>query len=254
MRIFDSHTHLNDTAFAGREAECLQRAAALDVTRIAVVGSNTLLNQGAIDLAQRFNEVYAIVGWHPEDSKDFNDEKQVELLTQLAQPKVVALGEIGLDYHWNTSPQFQQRRVFEQQLDLAEQLQLPVSIHTRDALADTYEILRHHQNVHGILHSFNAAPEWAEKFLKLGYFLSYSGVVSFKNAPLVHASAKITPFDRLLVETDAPYLTPVPHRGQQNETGYTRFVVEALAKLRPESVAEIAEQTYQNAESVFNLS
>jgi TatD DNase family protein len=255
MKIFDSHTHLNDPHYAGHEAEFVAHAKALHVVNMAIVGSDTDFNQGAIDLAERFANLYAIVGWHPEFSKDFTPAAEEVLMTQLHHPKVVALGEIGLDYHWNTSPQDVERKVFARQLDIANDLQKPVSIHTRDAFEDTYNILKASQIQHfgGIMHSFTGDETWAKRFLDLGMYVSFSGMVTFKNAPEIQAAAKIIPDDRLLVETDAPYLTPVPHRGKPNEPGYTYYVVQKLAELRQDTPAHIAEVTYDNARKVFGL-
>lgn len=255
MDIFDSHTHLNDTPYHGKEASYIEAARQLGVKKMAIVGSDTTLNAGALQLAHQYANLYAIVGWHPESSKDYDAAKEAVLLEQLADPKVVALGEIGLDYHWNTSPREIQRRVFRRQLELARSLHIPVSIHSRDAFEDTYALLKtaHVEEFGAIMHSFTGDVEWARRFLDLGMYISYSGIVSFKNAPEEHASAKIIPSDRLLVETDAPYLTPTPYRGRQNQPGYTRYVVEALAKLRETTPEVIAKQTWDNAHQIFKL-
>lgn len=254
MEIFDSHTHLNDTPYAGHEAEFVAHAASLGVTEMAIVGSDSQLNAGALRLAAAFANLYAIVGWHPESAKAYSPRAEAELMAQLATPKVVALGEIGLDYHWDTSPRDVQRRVFARQLAIARNQHRPVSLHIRDAFADAYEILRHSDlQFGGIMHSFTGGPDWAQKFLDLGLYVSFSGIVSFKNAPAEHASAKVIPPERLLVETDAPYLTPTPYRGRPNEPGYTRYVVEAVAKLRSEPVEQVAAQTRANAHRIFGL-
>lgn len=255
MKIFDSHTHLNDEAFAGQEAEYVKHARELDVVKMAMVGSNHDLNVGALRLAAEFPELYAIVGWHPEDAKNFDQHAETELRQQLTLPKVIAVGEIGLDYHWDTSPRDVQRLVFAQQLEIAKEFNLPVSIHTREALQDTYDILKSAKLPTGriIMHSFNAEPEWVERFLDLGAYLSYSGVVTFKNAEYLRDSLKQTPLDKLLVETDAPYLTPVPYRGRQNEPGYTRYVVEGIADTLAIPVEVVAQHTYDNAINVFHL-
>ncbi|WP_125579457.1 TatD family hydrolase [Lacticaseibacillus suibinensis] len=255
MQIFDSHTHLNDTPYAGQEAQYVQQAAALGVTKMAIVGSNAGLNAGALRLAKQFDQLYAIVGWHPDDSKDYDQAAEDLLETQLALPKTVALGEIGLDYHWDNSPREIQRRVFRRQLAIARELHIPVSIHSRDAFEDTYAILKDAQlsEFGAIMHSFTGDGEWAKKFLDLGMYISYSGIVSFKNAPEEHESVQVVPADRLLVETDAPYLTPAPYRGRQNEPGYTRYVVEAVAKWRQEAPEAVAQTTWDNAHRIFNL-
>jgi len=255
VRIFDSHTHLNDEAFINDVPKYLAQAKALDVVRMAIVGSNTQLNADAIKLAETYPELVAIVGWHPEDSKNYDAAAEKLLIEQLQHPKVVALGEIGLDYHWDTSPRETQRRIFARQVAIAKDMQLPISVHNRDAFADTYKILKAAdiRDTGGVMHSFNGDPEWLKRFLDLGMHISYSGVASFKHTDDVHEAVKQTPAESLLVETDAPYLTPEPYRGKQNEPGFTRYVVEAVAKLRETTPDEIAAQTYQNAEDLFKI-
>ncbi|WP_125607893.1 TatD family hydrolase [Lapidilactobacillus bayanensis] len=255
MKIFDSHTHLNDEAFAGQEALYVQRAEQLGVVKMAMVGSNAILNAGALRLASEFRQLYAIIGWHPEDAKDFDQVAEQQLREQLRLPKVIAVGEIGLDYHWDTSPREVQCEVFRQQLAIAKDYHLPVSIHTREALQDTYDILKAAQLPAGqiVMHSFNAESKWVKPFLDLGAYLSYSGVVTFKNAAYLRESLQQTPLDKLLVETDAPYLTPMPYRGKMNEPGYTYYVVEGIAKALGLPTATIAQQTYRNTLKVFHL-
>ncbi|RHW47781.1 hydrolase TatD [Bombilactobacillus bombi] len=255
MKIFDSHTHLNDEPFAGKTDYYLQRAQALDVLEMAIIGSNKLFNQTAIELAQKYPQLHAVIGWHPEFTNEYNLTAEQELIAQLQLDEVIAIGEIGLDYHWPQNPQpAQQKELFARQLDLAEQYQLPVNIHTRDAFADTYEVLKAHQPHYGvIMHSFNGPLTWLSKFLDLGCYISYSGVVSFKNAPDVRAAAQNTPANRLLVETDAPYLTPEPHRGEQNEPGFTHYVAAAVAQCRQETLEQVAANTWKNAHEVYRL-
>ncbi|WP_125768226.1 TatD family hydrolase [Lapidilactobacillus wuchangensis] len=255
VKIFDSHTHLNDTPFAGQEALFVERAAALGVVKMAIVGSNPTLNEGALKLARDFPNLYAVIGWHPEDAKNFDAAAEATLRQQLREPKVVAVGEIGLDYHWDSSPRDVQRQVFAKQLQIAKAFDLPVSIHSRDALEDTYEILQAAQMPAGriILHSFNATPDWAPKFLDLGAYLSFSGVITFKKAAYLRETVKQAPLDKLLVETDAPYLAPMPYRGRQNEPGYTYYTVRQIATTLGLPVATIAAQTYRNTLKVFGL-
>lgn len=255
MEIFDSHTHLNDEPYAGHEAEYVAEAKQLGVTEMAIVGSDTKLNDGALTLAHEFENLYAIVGWHPESAKDYDLAKEAILQEQLQDDKVVALGEIGLDYHWDTSPRADQRKVFERQLAIAREQHIPVSIHSRDAFEETYALLQaaHLEDFGGIMHSFTGDAEWAKRFLDLGMYISYSGIVSFKNAPEEHESVVVIPDDRLLVETDAPYLTPEPYRGKPNQPGYTRYVVDAVAKYREVSAEQIAAQTHANAHRIFGI-
>lgn len=253
MRVYDSHTHLNDDAFFDDVPKWLKRAENLGVVEMNIVGSNKKLNDRALQLAKQYPQLHAIVGWHPEDSKNYDQAAEDELITNLKNPLVVGLGEIGLDYHWDTSSRDVQRRVFARQLEIARELNVPVSIHCRDAFEDAYPLLKeaHVGDFGGVMHSFNGDPEWLHKFLDLGMHISYSGVASFKNAKEVHESVKQTPLDRLLVETDAPYLTPEPHRGEQNEPGYSRFVVMAIAKWKEMDPVEVARDAYQNTQRLF---
>jgi len=255
MQLFDSHTHLNDAAFLGQEASYIDHAHKLGVQKMAMVGSNAKLNADAIMLAHKYAGLYAVVGWHPEDSINFHEPQVETLKTQLQDPKVVALGEIGLDYYETKSPQKIQRRVFEEQLAIASELNVPVAIHNRDAFEDTYAILKnaHVENFGGVMHSFNGSPEWLEKFLNLGMHISYSGVASFKSAKDVHESVQATPLDRIMAETDAPYLAPMPFRGKQNEPAYTVYVVEALARLRDEDPDVTGKATYENAKRFYRI-
>ncbi|WP_119325741.1 TatD family hydrolase [Companilactobacillus musae] len=253
MKIFDTHTHLNDEAFVGKTQQFIDNAKELDVVEMAIIGSNEEFNIEAIRLAQNYQPLHAVVGWHPEFAKEYNEE---QLVNQIKLPEVVGIGEIGLDYHWEEDPDPKiQQKVLIQQLDIAKQYNMPVSIHCRDAFDDMYQILKNHDMSKSgiIMHSFNGDINWLNKFLDLGLWISYSGVVSFKNAPEVHESAKNTPLDRLLVETDAPYLTPEPYRGHSNQPAYTRYVVDAIAKYKDIAPDVVAEHTFNNAHQVYNL-
>lgn len=255
MEIFDSHTHLNDEPFRGKEEYYIDRAAKLCVTKSAVAGQDPEFNDRAVDLSNRFDNLYAIVGYCPDVAKDFDQKAQDKLIEQLQLDKTVALGEIGLDYYWDESPRDVQRKVFAQQIDIAHEMKKPVNIHIRDAFEDSYKILKESKvgEYGGVLHNFNGDPEWMKKFMDLGLMMSFSGVVSFTKAVDVHASAKVIPWDYMLVETDAPYLTPKPYRGKQNETGYARYVAEAIAQLRDCPVQEVASHTYDNAMRIYGI-
>lgn len=252
--VYDSHTHLNDDAFYNDVPAFVDRALHYGVTEMNIVGSNRLLNDRALQLGQQYPHLHPIIGWHPEDIAAWNVHEQARLQQQLANPLVVGIGEIGLDYYNDEhSPHQRQQAIFEQQLAWARDRHLPVSIHCRDALADTYAIL---QNAHvnefgGVMHSFNGSPQWAEKFMALGMMISFSGVVSFKNATEVQAAAQAVPLTKMMVETDAPYLTPVPYRGKQNEPGFTSFTVDAIAQLKQVDAEKVAYHTFHNAQSLF---
>lgn len=254
MELIDNHTHLQDEPFRGKEEFYLDRAQKLGVTKLICVGQDPDFNKRAIDLSQRFSQVYAMVGYCPDVAKDYNQEAEDQLIEQLQIPGVVAMGEIGLDYYWDESPRQRQREVFARQIEVAHELKKPVDIHTRDAFADCYDILKNSNLEYGaVLHSFNGDSSWLAKFLDLNVCFSYSGVVSFTKATEVHEAAKNTPLDRLLVETDAPFLTPKPYRGRQNEPGNVYYVAKAIAQLKNISLEEVAEATYTNTMRVYGL-
>lgn len=253
--IFDSHTHLNAEQFNEDIPETIQRAKELGVTEMAVVGFDTPTIEKSLELSQQYKEIQSIIGWHPTEAGSYTPDIEKKLQQLLTTPKVVALGEIGLDYYWMEDPKEVQDRVFRRQIAIAKEMNLPISIHTRDAMEDTYKILKEEdiRDIGGIMHSFSGDPEWMEKFLDMGMHISLSGVVTFKKALEVQDVARAVSLDRLLVETDAPYLAPVPYRGKRNEPGYTRYVVEKIAELREVPFEEIAKQTTINAHRLFRL-
>lgn len=253
--IFDTHTHLNAEQFQDEIPETIARAAELGVTKMAVVGFDEKTIEKSLALSHDYENIFSIVGWHPTEIKYYTKAVEELLQHQLTLPKVVGLGEIGLDYHWMEDPKEAQAKIFRRQIAIAREMNLPISVHTREALEDTYNILKEEdiRDSGGIMHSFSGSPEWARKFLDLGMHVSFSGVVTFKKALDVQAAAQIVPLDHLLVETDAPYLAPMPYRGKRNEPGYTRYVVEKIAALRNLPVEEVALQTYNNAQRLFKL-
>ena len=253
--IFDTHTHLNIEDFTGREDEELALAAEMGVTRMNIVGFDKPTIERAIELADKYDQLYTTIGWHPTEAGTYTEDVENYLLEKLKHPKVVALGEIGLDYHWMTAPKEVQEQVFRRQIQLSKELDLPFVVHTRDALEDTYEIIKS-EGVGprgGIMHSFSGSLEWAEKFVELGMTISFSGVVTFKKATDIQEAAKELPLDKILVETDAPYLAPVPKRGRENKTAYMRYVVDFIANLRDKTTEELAAVTSANAEGIFGL-
>lgn len=255
MKIFDSHTHLNDETLYPEASKYFKHAQNLGVVKLANVGSNQALNDRSLELAAHYPDMYSIIGWHPEDSIYYHEEQEKLLIEQLQSPKVVALGEIGLDYHQTTSPRHIQKDVFKRQIDIAKQLHLPISVHNRDAFEDTYDILKEMDvsGIRGVMHSFNGDSEWLKKFLDLGMLVSYSGVASFKKTKEIHEAVRQTPFDSMLVETDAPYLAPEPLRGRQNEPAYTLYTVEAIARFCDVNPEVIAAHTYENTLKLFGI-
>lgn len=253
--LFDTHTHINVERFKGEEAEAIERARENQVTRMAVVGFDTETIKKSLELSRDYEGVYSIIGWHPTEAATYTDAVENQLIEQLKGEKIVAMGEMGLDYYWDTAPKPVQHDAFRRQIRVAKELNLPVSIHNRDATEDTYNILKeeHAGDTGGIMHSFNLDTYWMEKFLDIGMHISLSGVVTFKNAPEVREVAKQAPFEKLLVETDAPYLAPMPNRGKRNEPAYVKYVAEEIARQRGLSFEEVAEQTTQNALRLFKL-
>lgn len=253
LTIYDSHTHLNDDLLYADVPAYLARAKHYGVTEMNMIGSDAKLNARALELAHHYQGLHAVIGWHPEELAGYTPTAEAKLEEQLADPAVVAIGEIGLDYYWDASPREVQQAAFERQLALARNLHLPVEIHCREAIEDTYRILKAAKvgEFGGVMHSFAGDAEWAKRFLNLGMHLSFSGVVTFKKATDVQAAAQVTPLDRMLVETDAPYLTPMPYRGKQNEPAFTYYTVQGLATLLGKEAQELAAATYQNAVDLF---
>lgn len=253
--IFDTHTHLNVEQFKDEIPEVMERAEELGVSEMAVVGFDTPTIEKSLELSHTYENIYSIIGWHPTEAGSYTKEIETKLQQQLEDERVVALGEIGLDYYWMEDPKEVQDKVFRRQIAIAKEMNLPISIHTRDAIEDTYKILKEEKihNIGGIMHSFSGDAEWAKRFLDLGMHISFSGVVTFKKAFEVHEAASFVPLDKLLVETDAPYLAPMPYRGKRNEPGYTRYVVEKIAELRNLPFEEVAKITQENAHKLFRI-
>lgn len=253
--LFDTHTHLNAEQFSDDIPETLKKAAEHDVTRMAVVGFDTATIDKSLALSQEYDHIYSIVGWHPTESHSYTDAIEEKLYHQLQLPKIVAMGEMGLDYHWPDSTKEEQFEAFRRQIRVAKELRLPVSIHNREATEDVYKILKEEniEDIGGIMHSFGESTDWMERFLDLGMHISLSGVVTFKNAPEVREVAKAVPFDKLLIETDAPYLAPMPFRGKRNEPAYVKYVAEEVAKQRGITYEEVGQQTTANANRLFGL-
>lgn len=247
--LTDSHTHLNAEQFKDDQEEVIQRALDAGVTRIVNVGFNRETIPSSIELAEKYDFIYSTVGWHPVDAIDMmpGDLEWIESLCQ--HEKVVAIGEIGLDYYWDKSPKDVQQRVFREQIRLARKLGMPIVIHNRDAHQDILTILKEEKaaEVGGIMHCFSGSWETAKQCLDMNFHISFGGPVTFKNAVQPKEVLAQVPLDRLLIETDAPYLTPHPFRGKRNETGYVRLVAETAAEIRGMTLEEIAEITTNNA-------
>jgi TatD DNase family protein len=251
--LIDTHCHLQDKRFAGDLEAVLDRAQEAGVAYALVVGSDLATSREACELAQKYPQLFAIVGVHPHDSKDADRATFDEIRKLAAQERVVALGEMGLDYHYDFSPRKIQQRVFRYQIGLARELGLPIVIHDREAHADTMAILKEEkaEEVGGVLHCYSGSWEMARECIKMGFYISIAGPVTFANAKKLVQVVENLPLEHLLVETDAPYLTPVPHRGKRNEPAYVRHVAEAIARIKGIAVEEVEEQTTANAIKLF---
>ena len=248
--IIDTHAHLNTETFDSELDAVIERASLADVKKIIVIGMNNKANSRALELSDRAN-LYATVGLHPSDVLEGLD---IELLKQQSKhPKVVAIGEIGIDLYWVKDNLELQIQVFKRQLELAIELDLPVVIHMRDSANEIYEVVKHYPQLKGVMHCFSASLDWAMKFIELGFYIGIGGPVTFKNNLEAKQVATQIPLDRLLVETDSPYLAPVPYRGKQNEPAYTKLVVLEIAKLRDISVEEVSTMTTRNAMRLFRI-
>jgi len=230
----------------------LDRAREAGLVAIVDIGTDLPSSRAAIELAQQQHVVYATVGVHPHEAQHVTSETWAELRALARHPKVVALGEIGLDYHYDFSPRPIQRRVFADQLALASDLGLPVVIHSREAHADVLAALEDWDGT-GVLHAYAAGPDSLDRVVDMGFYVGISGPVTFKNADRLRQAVALAPLDRLLVETDCPYLTPAPHRGKRNEPAYVRHVVQAVARVRDLPLEAVAQATTENACRFFGI-
>lgn len=254
MSYVDVHAHLNDPAFKDDWEEALRRAFAAGVEEIIVAGYDLSSSEKAVAMALAFPGVYATVGVHPHEAAKAPEDYLEQLQTLARSPVVVAIGEIGLDYHYNFSVPEVQQEVFRQQLDLAKKLGLPVVVHDREAHADTLRLLEEASSLPGgIMHCYSGSLPMAERFIRLGLGFSFGGPLTFTNAHRVREVAAGLPRDRVMLETDCPYLTPVPHRGKRNEPAYLPLAAEALAGIWGMTAAEVGELTTANARRTFRL-
>ncbi|EHQ87285.1 TatD family hydrolase [Desulfosporosinus youngiae] len=252
--IWDTHAHIDDPSFAGEFEDVLARMKSAGISRVTNVGYDLPSSRRSVELAQKYDFIYAAIGIHPHNAEGVTEQTWNELLTLAKQPKVLAWGEIGLDYYRDLSPRPIQKEIFIQQIKLANQVGLPIVIHNRDAHQDVLEIVKAHPPLYGgVFHCFSGSWEMAEILLKPGFYLSFAGPVTYKNARHTVEVAKRAPIDRILVETDSPYLSPEPRRGKRNEPAYVLEIVKKLAELKTLSVEDAALQTMQNAERAFRL-
>lgn len=258
--LFDTHAHYDDERFSSDENPLsvdglLQSLFAGDVKGIVNAGTNLDTCKKSIELSEKFDMMYAAVGIHPSDCFKYSDMDEVlqKIAEMSKHEKAVAIGEIGLDYHYDFSPKDVQKRWFYAQLELAEQLSLPAVIHDRDAHGDVFDMIRRFRNIRVVMHSCSESAEAVKQLTRMGHYVSFSGSLTFKNAKSVIEAAKAAPLDMIMIETDCPYLSPVPHRGKMNHSGLMRHTAEVLAEIKGVSYDDICQITYENALRFFGI-
>jgi TatD DNase family protein len=252
--FIDTHTHLDFDRFDADRDDVIRRAQEANVASMITIGVDYKTSIAAIKIAEENTNVYAAIGVHPHDAENMTDEQFDELCELLSHPKVVAVGEVGLDYHYDYSPQDVQRRVFRRFLDVAKEKQMPVIIHTREADEDILAIIKEkgRSNWQGVFHCFSGDEAMAKKVLDLGFFISFTGTVTFKNSDSINV-AKSVPLDRLMIETDCPFLAPAPKRGKRNEPAYVVHVAQKIAEAKQMTTGDFAQATTLNALRFFNI-
>jgi len=252
--IFDTHAHYDDEAFDEDRESLLQDMKQNGVDCIVNIGANMQTSRNTVALTEQYDFIYGAVGVHPSDVYDMT-EADIETLREWSRlDKIVAIGEIGLDYHYPDTDKALQQKWFIRQLQLAREEKLPVVIHSRDAAADTLAIMQEHgRELGGVIHCFSYTKEMAAEYLKMGYYIGIGGVLTFKNAKKLVEAVEIIPPERLVLETDAPYLAPDPYRGKRNESAYLTYVAQKLAQIKGVSYEEIVAQTAKNAKTMYRM-
>ena len=253
--LIDTHSHIDMDNYKDRFDEVIAEAKDFGVEKIVIPGVAPSGFKRIVELCEKYENIYGAVGVHPEDLAAFDADAESLIREYLKHPKIVAVGEIGLDYYWDKSQIERQKEIFEKQILIAKEIGKPVLVHDREAHFDTLEILKKTKasDVGVVMHCFSGSPEFAMECVREGFYIALGGVVTFKNAKKVKEVAKIVPLERLLLETDAPYMTPVPYRGKENQPAYVKFVAEEIANLRGVSFDEVANATTENAKKLLAL-
>jgi len=255
MKIFDSHAHYDDRAFAEDKDILLLEMHENGVETIVDIGCSMRSSRGILEMTKQYDFVYGTVGVHPDDVRDLKDEDMKELAILSQDSKILAIGEIGLDYHYEDTDKIAQKKWFEMQLAVAADQKMPVVIHSRDAAKDTLDIMKAYQaeSNGGVIHCFSYGVEMAREYLNMGYYIGVGGVVTFKNGKKLKEVVEYTPIDRIVLETDAPYLAPVPYRGKRNCSLYLQYVAEEIAAIKQMDVEEVYRITYENATQMYHM-
>ena len=253
-KIFESHAHYDSSKFAEDREELLNSIQENEVGTIINVGASWKSVTSVIELAEKYPFIYAALGLHPDEVGDLNEERFAFLKEQCRKEKVVAIGEIGLDYYWDNESHDIQKKWFVRQLELARELDLPVIIHSRDAAEDTLKIMKEHaQGLRGVIHCFSYSKELAEEYVKMGFHIGIGGVVTFKNGKKLKEVAEVIPLEKILLETDCPYLAPEPYRGKRNSSLYIPHIAQAIADIKGITYEEVVAQTEQNGKLLFGI-
>lgn len=250
---FDTHAHYDSSKFDADRDAVLRALPESGVTLVVDPGDNAERSRRAVELAQQYPHVYAAVGWHPEEAENW-DENSLPAIRELAkQPKVCAIGEVGLDYYWDTTYRERQKEMFRAQIELALELDLPVIVHDREAHGDSLEIVRDYPALRGVFHCFSGSVEMAQELLRRGWYLGFDGPITYKNAARVPEVIRICPMERILLETDSPYLAPVPNRGQRNDSRNLPYIAATVARIKDMPVEAVAAQTMENGKKLFGI-
>ena len=255
MRIFDTHAHYDDRAFTEDMDELLRDMHDKGVERIVNIGCSMNSSRKIAEMVKEYDFLYGTVGVHPDDVDNLTEQDMQVLIDLSKQDKILAIGEIGLDYHYDGIDKDSQKRWFVEQLSVAKQEKLPVVIHSRDAAKDTLDIMKaeHAGTTGGVIHCFSYGVEMAREYLNMGYYIGVGGVVTFKNGRKLKEVVEYTPLERIVLETDAPYLAPVPFRGKRNCSIYLQYVAEEIAAIKNVPVEQVYEMTFENAEKMYHL-
>ena len=257
MLIFETHAHYDDEAFDEDRDQLIESLKMNNIEYVVNIGASIRTTKNSLELADRYDFFYAAVGVHPSDIADLNDDTFAWLSEQSTRDKVVAIGEIGLDYYWDKEPEVQenQKLWFRRQLNLAREKKLPVVIHSRDAAADTMEIMKDEKasEIGGVIHCFSYSKEFAEEYVKMGFYIGVGGVVTFKNARKLVESVEVTPIERIVLETDCPYLAPEPFRGKRNSSLNIPYIAAKIAEIKSMDVSDVISITNKNAKELYGL-
>lgn len=260
MEFFDSHSHYNDEKFDNDREDIIKQTYENGITKFVCAGYDIKSSKFSLELSKKHEFIYSIIGISPNDIPQTEEElwKSIEEISEIAvknrNKKIVAIGEIGLDYYWNKENKNLQKQAFIKQIELANKLELPIVIHSRDSAIDTIDIIKNHKvNKSGIFHCCQLNQEMIKQALQLGYYISFAGSITFKNSKNVPTIIEMVPIDKILIETDSPYLTPEPHRGERNDCRNVKYVAQKIADLKGIPLEEVAKITYENAMKIFEI-